>query len=99
MRKIFSKAAFFFFAGVLVTLFSAVLFIPLHADHTCTHDEFCPVCLQLRGSLHLLNQLELAYIRLGAAILFFGTAVLFSKFFFSGFAAATSITLKVRMNT
>jgi hypothetical protein len=97
--KKFSGVAFFLFSGILVTLFSAILFIPLHADHACTHDEYCPGCLQLRGTVNLLSHLEPVYARHGAAIIFFGIAVLLSKFSFPGLAAFTSISLKVRMNT
>lgn len=98
-EKWFSKIAFFFCAGFLVVLFSAAFFIPLQTGHACTHDEHCPVCLQVRGAVNLLKQIESVYPRLGGVIVFSGAPVQYSKFSFPGFAASTAITLKVRMNT
>jgi hypothetical protein len=94
----FSKAALFFFTGLLLALFCAAFF-PLRADHDCTHDEYCSGCLQARELVNLLKQMEPVYARLAAAAVFGSALVLFLKISSSGPALFTSITLKVRMNT
>jgi hypothetical protein len=93
------RAALSLYAGLLFALLFAALFAVLQAEHDCTHDDACPVCLHLRGALDLLKDLGPAHLRLMAAAAFFGSAALCSKLCFLPFAAPTSVSLKIRMNT
>jgi hypothetical protein len=84
---------------LILASLAAAPYIAAHAGHDCTRDEHCPGCIQLQCALDLLRQLNTALTRtgLGAGILGAPAALAGAP----GVRAvpASSVALKVRMNT
>jgi hypothetical protein len=93
------KIGLFIFLGCISFSFlSAMPFIVTHAEHDCSGDDHCPVCIQLYYALERLEQLDTAALRpvvIGAP----GAAEKPEQF--PGFCTVpvSAVALKVRINT
>jgi hypothetical protein len=96
--KILKKAAVLFCGAAMGALIFSAAFIVLSTGHDCTHDEYCPQCLQLQAAAGLLKQPDSVPIRLSGTAGLSGAAVLLKNFIFS-LPPPNSIGLKIRMNT
>jgi hypothetical protein len=86
--------------GCLILAFlAAAPYIAAHAEHDCTHDEYCSGCVQLRCVLDLLRQLNTAVARIGLCAGVFGAAAASGRIPRVRAVPVSSVTLKVRMNT
>ncbi|MDR1099914.1 MAG: hypothetical protein LBL28_05470 [Treponema sp.] len=86
------------YGAVLAALVFSVIFIALHADHDCSRDEYCPVCLQLHAAMERLKYLGPAAARLLGGLGLWGAAAGLLKFFSPLLTKPTSVSLKVRLN-
>jgi hypothetical protein len=88
------------FFGCLVCASLAVApYTMSHAEHDCSHDDFCPRCIQLRGALDLLKQLNTVTPRITLAAGAFGIAAVSTRVTTGGPVPVSAVSLKVRMNT
>jgi hypothetical protein len=82
---------------IIFASLSVMPFIVAGVEHACSHDDHCPVCIQLECAQGFLKQLNTAVLQ-PLAIDAFDTAVLSEKNFESFTVSMTPITLKVRIN-
>jgi uncharacterized membrane protein len=88
-----------FYGGFMVVLvFFSAAFIILHADHDCTGDEHCPICLQIHNVFRLLKSPDAVSIRAMVLPGFWGALAMFLMAGVFYGARPTTVTLKVRMN-
>jgi hypothetical protein len=88
-----------FLGCVIFVSLAAAPYTALHAEHVCTHDGLCPGCIQLHGALDLLKQLNTAVVRISFTTGSFGIAAASGKIPDFRAVPASSVSLKVRMNT
>lgn len=93
------KAAVLFCGAVIGALIFSAAFIVLNVDHNCTHDDYCPQCLQLQAAAGLLKQPDSVPARFPGAAGFSGAAAVRSKNLLFSLPPSNSISLKIRMNT
>jgi hypothetical protein len=93
------KIGLFIFLGCITfASLSAIPFIVTYAEHDCSCDDHCPVCIQLYYALERLGQLDTDILRstvIGAP----GTAENPERFLEFYTVPVTAVTLKVRINT
>jgi hypothetical protein len=87
-----------FFGCLVCASLTAAPYITIRAGHDCTHDDFCPGCIQLRGVLELLKQLNTVTARIAPAGLF-GTLATPARITTGIPVPVSAVSLKVRMNT
>jgi hypothetical protein len=99
MAGVLKKITGPFYGGFMtaMVLFSAA-FIILQADHDCTGDEHCPICLQIHNAFSLLKPPDAVPIRTMVPPGFWGCLVVFLRAGFFCGAKPTTVMLKVRMN-
>jgi hypothetical protein len=92
------KAAVPLCGAVFTALVFSVFFVAFHADHDCSHDVYCPVCLQIQEAARLLTHGGSAPARFFAGAGFWGAAG-FPVYFPPDLTNPTSVNLKTRLNT
>jgi hypothetical protein len=88
-----------FFGCLVCASLAAAPYITIRAEHDCTHDDFCSGCIQLRGALDLLKQLNTVAVRTAPAAGAFGTLAAPVRITTGGPVPVSGVSLKVRMNT
>jgi hypothetical protein len=88
-----------FFGFLICASLAAAPYIIGQAEHDCSHDDFCPGCIQLRGVLNLLEQLNTLVPRIAPAAGSLGMAAVPVRLTGGGPVPLSAVSLKVRMNT
>ena len=93
------KTAAFLLALIIAVAFSfSALFVAVEAQHNCTQDESCSICLQLEVCTNMLKGLatgEGSFVLIFAALVFFVLSV--SDYVFKS-GHKTLINLKVKLS-
>jgi hypothetical protein len=83
---------------IIFASLSTMPFVVTGIEHDCTHDEHCPVCIQLQCAQGFLKQYNTVVLQ--PALNDTLAAMVFSEGFFEFFPVPTTpVTLKVRINT